>query len=169
MARTTLLTHTLTHTGKGAVGINGHDSAAYHCLMEQIGPEKTKKQTMNGSQSVGKDEVGSSNLPSSSKRNPRATTVLGFFLFLEVQQPPEKTRQKPRRGQKTKPDRSTLPGFFHVCFECVPENLTGPLDALLVGVGVHPQRDRLVTVAQLLRHAGNVGPAGDCDAGEGVP
>ena len=66
MARTTLLTHTLTHTGKGAGGINGHDSAAYHCLMEQIGPEKTKKQTMNGSQSVGKDEVGSSNLPSSS-------------------------------------------------------------------------------------------------------
>ena len=66
LARTTLLTHTLTHTGKGAGGINGHDSAAYHCLMEQIGPEKTKKQTMNGSQSVGKDEVGSSNLPSSS-------------------------------------------------------------------------------------------------------
>ena len=68
LARTTLLTHTLTHTGKGAGGIHGHDSAAYHCLMEQIGPEKTKKQTMNGSQSVGKDEAGSSNLPSSSKK-----------------------------------------------------------------------------------------------------
>ena len=81
MARTTLLTHTLTHTGKGAGGINGHDSAAYHCLMEQIGPEKTKKQTMNGSQSVGKDEVGSSNLPSSSTKN-LGTNVPGFLFAI---------------------------------------------------------------------------------------
>ena len=85
LASTTLLTHTLTHTGKGAGGINGHDSAAYHCLMEQIGPEKTKKQTMNGSQSVGKDEVGSSNLPSSSTRN-LGTNVPGFFVCLEKMQ-----------------------------------------------------------------------------------
>ena len=81
LARTTLLTHTLTHTGKGAGGINGHDSAAYHCLMEQIGPEKTKKQTMNGSQSVGKDEVGSSNLPSSSNiKHSNLTVWVLFFL-----------------------------------------------------------------------------------------
>ena len=63
-----MLTHTLTHTGKGTDGTNGHDSAAHHVPVEQTGPERAKKQPMNGSQSVGKDEVGSSNLPSSSKK-----------------------------------------------------------------------------------------------------
>ena len=62
------LTHTLTHTGKGADGTNGHDSAAHHGPVEQIGQERAKKQPLNGPQSVGKDEVGSSNLPSSSKK-----------------------------------------------------------------------------------------------------
>ena len=62
------LTHTLTHTGKGEGGTNGHNSAAHHGPVEQSGQERAEKQPMNGSQSVGKDEVGSSNLPSSSKK-----------------------------------------------------------------------------------------------------
>ena len=60
------LTHTVPHTGKGTDGTNGDNGAAHHGPGEQTGPERAKKQPMNGSQSVGKDEVGSSNLPSSS-------------------------------------------------------------------------------------------------------
>ena len=56
-----LLTHTLTHTGKGRYGNNGAKSAADLILLEQKWSE--------GSQSLGKDEVGSSNLPSSSTKN----------------------------------------------------------------------------------------------------
>ena len=80
-----MLTHTLTHTGKGTDGTNGHDSAAYYGPVEPTGPEKAKKQPINGFQSVGKDEGGSSNLPSSSTRNP-GTNVPGFFVCLENMQ-----------------------------------------------------------------------------------
>ena len=85
MARTTLLTHTLTHTGNGTDGTNGDNGTAYHGPVEPTGPERAKKQPMNGSQSVGKDEVGSSNLPSSSTRN-LGTNVPGFFVCLEKMQ-----------------------------------------------------------------------------------
>ena len=54
------MTHTLTHTGKGRYGNNGAKSAADLILLEQKWSE--------GSQSVGKNEVGSSNLPSNSKK-----------------------------------------------------------------------------------------------------
>ena len=73
------LTHTVTHTGKGADGTNGDNGAAHHGSVEQTGPERAKKQPMNGCQSVGKDEVGSSNLPSSSKKKD-TTYVVSFFL-----------------------------------------------------------------------------------------
>ena len=36
-------------------------------------------------------------------------------------------------------------------------------------MGVHPQRDRLVAVPQLFRHAGNIRPGCNSHAGEGVP
>ena len=58
--------------------------------------------------------------------------------------------------------------LFGFLFECFTENLTGPLHALLIGVGVHPQRYRLVAVSQLLRYAGNIRAVGDGDAGEGM-
>ena len=61
------MTHTLTHTGKGLYGTNGTKSAAGLILLEQKWPESVENQGMEGSQPVGKDEVGSSNLPSSSK------------------------------------------------------------------------------------------------------
>ena len=62
------MTHTLTHMGKGLYGTNGTKSAAGLILLEQKWPESVENQGMEGSQPVGKDEVGSSNLPSSSKK-----------------------------------------------------------------------------------------------------
>ena len=62
------LTHTLTHTGKGLYGDNGAKSAADFILLEQKWSESVENQGLKGTQSVGKDEVGSSNLPSSSKK-----------------------------------------------------------------------------------------------------
>ena len=62
------LTHTLTHTGKRTDGNNGAKSAADLILLEQKWLESVENQGLKGSQSVGKDEVGSSNLPSSSKK-----------------------------------------------------------------------------------------------------
>ena len=57
----------LPHTGKGLCGNNGTKSAADLILLEQKWPQTVENQGLEGSQSVGKDEVGSSNLPSSSK------------------------------------------------------------------------------------------------------
>ena len=65
-----VLTHTLTHTGKGADGNNGVKSAADLIFLEQKGPESVENQGLEGSQSVGKDEVGGSNPPSSSTKHP---------------------------------------------------------------------------------------------------
>ena len=63
-----LLTHMLTHTGKGLYGTNGAKSATDLILLEQKWPESVENQGLEDSQPVGKDEVGSSNLPSSSKK-----------------------------------------------------------------------------------------------------
>ena len=62
------LTHTLTHTGKGADADNGAKSVFDLILLEQRWPESVENQGLEGSQSVGKDEVPSSNLGSSSTR-----------------------------------------------------------------------------------------------------
>ena len=67
------MTHTLTHTGKGLYGTNGTKSAADLILLEQKWPESVENQGMEGSQPVGKDEVGSSNLPISSTKSPLFT------------------------------------------------------------------------------------------------
>ena len=75
------LTHTLTHTGKRTDGNNGAKSAADLILLEQKWLESVENQGLKGSQSVGKDEVGSSNLPSSSK-NPRELRFSRIFCFL---------------------------------------------------------------------------------------
>ena len=64
------MTHTLTHTGKGADADNGAKSVFDLILLEQRWPESVENQGLEGSQSVGKDEVGSSNLPISSKKSP---------------------------------------------------------------------------------------------------
>ena len=58
----------------------------------------------------------------------------------------------------------SLFGFFY----CIPENLTGPLHAFLISVGIHSEGDGLITMSQLFRYTGDICAAGDCNAGEGV-
>ena len=63
-----------------------------------------------------------------------------------------KRRNKKRNiGFETKTGQGkSLPGFLVLLalrFEGVPDNLTGPADALLIGVGVHAERNRRVAVA----------------------
>ena len=60
-------------------------------------------------------------------------------------------RRPKRRGKS--PRR-----FFPLRFQSVPDNLAGPPDAFFIGVGIHPQRHRRITVAQALRHADYIGP-----------
>ncbi len=62
------LTHNLTHTGKEADGSSGADRMGNRIFLEQKDPETAEHQQFPGFQSVGKDEVGSSNLPSSSNK-----------------------------------------------------------------------------------------------------
>ena len=64
------LTHNLTHNRKCAGGDNGADSTVASIFPEQKGPESAEKRHSEGWESVGKDEVGSSNLPSSSMKKP---------------------------------------------------------------------------------------------------
>ena len=59
-------------------------------------------------------------------------------------------------------------GCILCLLDCIPEDLACPLDALLIGVGVHPQCDGFVAVPQLFRHAGNVGTIGNGNTGEAV-
>lgn len=76
------LTHTLTHTGKGLYGNNGAKSTADLILLEQKWPESVENQGPEGSQPVGKDEVPSSNLGSSSTKHPLSRRKAGvFFAF----------------------------------------------------------------------------------------
>ena len=58
----------MTHTGKGLYGNNRVKSAADLILLDRKWTQSVKNQGSEGSQSVGKDEVPSSNLGSSSKK-----------------------------------------------------------------------------------------------------
>ena len=58
----------------------------------------------------------------------------------------------------------SLPGFLYG----LPNNLSGLTDTFLIRMGIHPQRYRLVGVAQGLRHAGHICPVGDGNACEGM-
>jgi hypothetical protein len=62
------LTHNLTHTGKEADGDSGADRTESIIFPEQKGPETAGYQRFPVFQSVGKDEVTSSNLVSSSTK-----------------------------------------------------------------------------------------------------
>ena len=57
---------------------------------------------------------------------------------------------------------------FSGVLDRLAEDITGPLYALLVCMGVHPQRHRLVTVAKLFRYTGNVCAVCDRYTGEAV-
>ena len=71
----------MTHTGKRTDGNNGDKSAGDLILLEQKGPENVETQGLEGSQSVGKDEVPSSNLGSSSSESLEPQRVQGFLIF----------------------------------------------------------------------------------------
>ena len=63
------LTHTVTHTPKNAGGVIGRKRVKDHDSPQQKCPEIAEQRHPRGFQSLGKDEVGSSNLPSSSNIN----------------------------------------------------------------------------------------------------
>ena len=62
------MTHNLTHTGKEAGGDSGADRTERIIFVEQKGLETAKYQWLLGFLSLGKDEVSSSNLVSSSRK-----------------------------------------------------------------------------------------------------
>ena len=62
------VTHNLTHNRKRAGGGNGAESSIVSAFVEQKCPQSTGWRRFEGGQSVGKDEVSSSNLDSSSKK-----------------------------------------------------------------------------------------------------
>ena len=78
------MTHTLTHTGKRADGNNGVKSAADLIFLEQKGPESVENQGLEGSQPVGKDEVGGSNPPSSSTETRCPARDSGFLIYKSI-------------------------------------------------------------------------------------
>ena len=69
----------MTHTGKRADGNNGRKSAGEHDVPDKRGHKRPGKQQTSPSQSVGKDEVASSNLAISSKN--RFSFEKRFFLL----------------------------------------------------------------------------------------
>ena len=75
------LTHNLTHTGKEADGDSGADRMENIIFPEQKGPETAGYQRFPDLLSLGKDEVTSSNLVSSSK-NPLKSCGFGGFCFV---------------------------------------------------------------------------------------
>ena len=60
------LTHNLTHNRKRAGGGSGAESTIVSAFLEQKCPQSAEWRRFEGGQSVGKDEVSSSNLDSSS-------------------------------------------------------------------------------------------------------
>ena len=62
------LTHTPTHEAKNTDGDNGEKSAKEQGVPQRKAPERAKKPGISSHTAVGKDEVPSSNLGSSSKK-----------------------------------------------------------------------------------------------------
>ena len=75
----------MTHTGKRSNGDNGHKSAGKDGTPDWKGHNRAGKQKTSSSQSVGKDEVGGSNPPSSSKETRYPGRDSGFcFAFVKI-------------------------------------------------------------------------------------
>ena len=72
------LTHTLTHTGKRADGTNGRKRAGERGAPDKREHKRPGKQQTSPSQSVGKDEAGGSNPPSSSTESLESQRTQGF-------------------------------------------------------------------------------------------
>lgn len=129
---------------------------------------------------LGKDEVSSSNLDSSSRRILRNHAVSEDFLFYYCFEPCAKSTYKRTYALKisnTLPHwkgQGFAPGLFLLSatscrFQGLPEDVPGPLDAFLVGMGVHSQGSGFVRMAQLFTHWGNVRAVGDGYACKAVP
>lgn len=67
-----------THTAKETDGIHGANRTENRVLLKQKGPETAEYQQFPGFQPVGRDEAGSSNLPSSAQ-NPLQSADFGGF------------------------------------------------------------------------------------------
>ena len=78
-----MLTHTPTHWCKSQYGFSGLNSSQDLILLGQKCHESTAQQAFDHPLAVGKDEVGSSNLPSSSIETLEPQRFEGFNLFLE--------------------------------------------------------------------------------------
>ena len=79
------MTHTLTHTGKRADGNSGYKSAGKYAGVEQKGLKSIKKPPTISFPAVGKDEVSSSNLDSSSTKTALFSQKGRFyFAFCDI-------------------------------------------------------------------------------------
>ena len=98
-------------------------------------------------------------------RKPVVPQGMTGFYFLFQRKTALKNRNKNRNGpQKDSRAGLSLPGFFY----CIAEDLRGPAAAFLIGMGVHPQRYRRITVPQGFGHADHIGPGRDRHAGESM-
>ena len=70
----------MTHTPKKVDGTNGAKSAKDLILLEQNELKSPQPQRVEGFQSVGKDEVGGSNPPSSSRKRLKSLDFGRFLL-----------------------------------------------------------------------------------------
>ena len=75
------VSHNLTHNRKRAGGGNGAESTAVPNFLEQKRPQSAQWRRFEGGISVGKDEVPSSNLGSSSKNPLKSSDFSGFFVY----------------------------------------------------------------------------------------
>ena len=76
------LTHNLTHNRKRAGGGNGAESTIVSDFLEQKCPQSAEWRRFEDGQSVGKDEVSSSNLDSRSTKSLEPQRFEGFLLFV---------------------------------------------------------------------------------------
>ena len=77
------VTHNLTHNRKRAGGGNGAESTVSSDFSEQKGPKSVRRRCFEGRQSVGKDEVPSSNLGSSSRKSSFSCGKGWIFLVFQ--------------------------------------------------------------------------------------
>ena len=78
------MTHNLTHNRKRAGGGNGAESTIASAFLEQKCPPSAIWRRFEGGVSVGKDEVPSSNLGSSSNQTRCPARDGGFLLYLDI-------------------------------------------------------------------------------------
>ena len=108
------MTHNLTHNRKRAGGSNGAESAIVSDFPEQKGPQSTGKRYSEGWQSVGKDEVSSSNLDSSSTQIRCPARDGGFLAFLVCYQCTVKTHTETHTDKQRRLAESYFwPVFFN--------------------------------------------------------